>query len=163
MTRAMGSDGDLVASRFARGCRCFAVSIDGAIAGYGWLSTGTEWIGEIQLEITPQPKQGYIWDCATLPAHRQKGVFRSLLVGISDIARGDGLKRLWIGTIAIPAEKALAPSGFMPALHFTSIRLGGWHVLRMRASSDKQLALEGRRILQPKADLLVRRVDRRRH
>src|SRR5207253_2901168 len=55
---AMGHEADLVAARFARGCRCFAVISDGAIAGYGWLSTGPEWVGELQLEIRPGAGEG---------------------------------------------------------------------------------------------------------
>ena len=159
----MGREGELVAGRLARGSRCFAVWIDGGVAGYGWLSTGPEWIGELQLEITPGRREGYIWDCATLVEHRRKGIFRSVLVGISEAARRDGLKRLWIGTIAIPAEKALEPAGFKPALRFTSRRWFGWHVLRVSAAADPTLARAARRVLQPRADLLLRPAEHRVH
>jgi GNAT superfamily N-acetyltransferase len=148
----------------ARGCRCFAVFIDGAVAGYGWLSMGPEWIGELQLEITPNPREGYIWDCATLVEHRRKGIFHSLLVGISDVARREGLKRLWIGTIAVPAEKVLEPSGFRPALRFIVRRVGGWQVLRVvTASSDRKLVAAARAALEPRADFLLRRSEHRVH
>ena len=159
----MGSEGALAAPRLARGCRCFAVRIDGAVAGYGWLSTGPEWIGELQLEITPNPREGYIWDCATVPAHRRKGAFRSLLIGISEAARREGFKRLWIGTIAVPAEKVLAPSGFQPALRFSRARVLGWQVLRVSAPFDPQLARAARAILKPRADLLFRPLVHRAH
>src|SRR5256885_16761373 len=105
----MGPEGDLVAPRFERGCRCFAVVVEGSIAGYGWLSTGPEWIGELQLEIKPRQAEGYIWKCVTLGEHRRKGHFRSLLAGICDAARSTGLKRLWLGSDAIPAGKAVVP------------------------------------------------------
>ena len=159
----MGYEGERVTARLARGCRCFVVRVDGAIAGYGWLSTGPEWIGELQLEITPRRREGYIWDCATLVEHRRKGIFRSLLVGISEVARRDGLQRLWIGTIAIPAEKALEPAGFKLALRFTSRRLLGWHMLRVTAAADATLARAARGVLEPRADLLLRRLERRVH
>ena len=159
----MGPEGDLVASRLGRGCRCFAVRIDGAVAGYGWLSTGAEWIGELQLEITPNPREGYIWDLATLVEHRRKGVFRSLLVGISEAARRYGLKRLWIGTIAVPAEKVLGPSGFKPALYFRSTKLFGWHVLTVASASDAKLTRAARAVLKPRAQLLLRPSERRVH
>jgi GNAT superfamily N-acetyltransferase len=129
----MGGEGDLVAPRLARGSRCFVVSVDGAIAGYGWLSTASEWIGELQLEISPRPGEGYIWNCVTLKEHRRKGVFRSLLLGIYQTARAEGLRRLWIGTVAIPAERALEPSGFRPALHFGVLRLAGLHSMQVTA------------------------------
>src|SRR5438309_6401657 len=116
LAAAMGEEGDLAAIRFARGCRCYVVWIEGAVAGYGWLSTGPEWIGELQLEIKPREREGYIWNCVTLAEHRRRGVFRSLVAGISEHARNGGLKRLWIGSVAIPAERAVELSGFRPAL-----------------------------------------------
>lgn len=115
----------LVGPRFARGCRCFGVMSDGGVAGYGWLSTGPEWIGELDLEIRPGNAEGYIWNCVTLAEHRRKGVFKALVVGISEAARQSGMKRVWIGSVAIPAEKALAPSGFHATAHFHTLRFLG--------------------------------------
>ncbi|MDQ6741776.1 MAG: GNAT family N-acetyltransferase, partial [Candidatus Dormibacteraeota bacterium] len=71
----MGAEGDLVLARLARGCRCLAVRSGGEVAGYGWLSTGPEWIGELGLEIRPAPGEIYVWNCVTLPAHRRRGLF----------------------------------------------------------------------------------------
>jgi GNAT superfamily N-acetyltransferase len=159
----MGTDGDLVAARFARGSRCFAVWIDGGVGGYGWLSTTPEWIGELQLEIRPRPSEGYIWNCATVDEHRRKGIFRSLLVGISESARKQGLKRLWIGSMAIPAEKAVGPSGFKPALYFTALTFGGMHLLRVSAAADTELAGDAISRLGAKAGLHLRLSRPRRH
>ena len=159
----MGHEGDLVRTRFARGCRCFAVWIDGRIGGYGWLSTGPEWIGELQLEITPLTGEGYIWNCATVDEHRRKGIFRALLVGISEVGRREGLRRLWIGSLAIPAEKALAPSGFKPALHCTSSTLGGLHLLRVERATDAVLSSDAVARIKTKAGLHLRWSRSRRH
>jgi GNAT superfamily N-acetyltransferase len=114
---------------------------DGSIAGYGWLSTGPEWIGELQLDIRPGPGEGYVWDCATLPEHRRKGIFKALLSGISNLVNVTGLRRLWIGSVAIPAERSVGPSGFRPALRFSTWRLGPSHVLWTRASPEADLKL----------------------
>ena len=159
----MGPEGDLVTTRFARGCRCFAVWIDGGIAGYGWLSTGPEWIGELQVEIEPGPDEGYVWNCATVDEHRRKGIFRSLLVGMSEHARAAGLKRLWVGSLAIPAEKAVAPSGFKPALYCTSLTLGGLHLLRVERATDGMLASEAVSRIKTQAGLHLRLSRPRRH
>jgi hypothetical protein len=51
------------------------------------------------------------------------------LSGISEIARQDGLLRLWIESVAIPAEKAAGPSRFRPALRFRSLTVAGLHFL----------------------------------
>jgi len=159
----MGPDGDLVGPRMARGCLCFAVWIDGTIAGFGWLSTGPEWIGELQLEIKPREREGYIWNCVTLPEHRRKGVFRSLVAGISLAARRLGSKRVWIGSVAIPAEKALAPIGFAPALRFDSLTVAGLHLMRVSPGADRALANDASSITGVHPGLVIRADRPRRH
>jgi len=158
----MGVEADLVRPRFERGCRCFAVVLDGVVAGYGWLSTGPEWIGELQVEIKPRQAEGYIWNCVTLAEHRQQGVFRSLLAGMAEAGRHAGLKRLWIGSVAIPAEKALAPLGFRPATRFRALTIAGLHLIRV-SSVDSALGGESLRVLSVGPGLLMRGTTRRRH
>lgn len=160
---AMGPDGDLVAKRLARGCRCFAVWIEDSLAGYGWLSAGPEWIGEIQLEIKPRAREAYIWNCVTIPEHRRKGVFRSLVAGISVAAQRSGIRRAWIGSVAIPAERALDPLGYRPALRFDSTGLGGISVVRVSRGPDATLASEAGSAIGVRTGLLIRRARRRRH
>ena len=116
---AMGPEGDLVALRLRRGCRCFAAWEGDAVAAYGWLSAGPEWIGEIGLEITPGPGEAYIWNCVTLPEHRLRGLFRGLVSVICAEARAEGMHRLWIASLRGSAENALVPLGFEPALRVT--------------------------------------------
>ena len=122
---------------------------DGAVAGYGWLSTQPEWIGELQLEIRPGPGEAYIWNCATVAEHRRKGIFKSVLSGISNLSHAAGLRRLWIGSVAIPAERSVGPSGFRRALRFSTWRLGPAHVLRSTApqDADPQLIFDARSVL----------------
>ncbi len=159
----MGPEADLVEPRLARGSRCFAVMVDGSVGGYGWLSTGPEWISEIQLEMIPRPGEGYIWNCATVAAHRRRGVFRSVIVGISEAARREGLRRLWIGSVAIPAEKAVGPSGFRPALRFAAVSFAGLHALRVQSAGDASLVQDAARVVGVLPGLYVRRYQRRRH
>ena len=139
IAEAMGGDGDRAAARFARGCRCFAIEQPGGqIAAYGWLSTGREWIGELGLEIAPGPGEGYVWNCFTLEDHRRQGHYRRLLEGFVGLP---DLRRLWIGSIDDPAEKADADAGFAPVLHF-EVRSGlGMRVLRARPApgADRDL------------------------
>ncbi|MDQ2943718.1 MAG: GNAT family N-acetyltransferase [Candidatus Dormibacteraeota bacterium] len=138
---AMGEEGDLVELRLARGCRCFGAWLDSDLAGYGWLSTGPEWIGELELEIRPNLGEGYIWNCVTLEHQRRRGVLRALLAGIRSRAHEEGLNRLWIGSVAIPAEKAFGPSGFAPALVLASEVIAGYRWLQVRPAAGADLAL----------------------
>ena len=158
----MGVEADLVRPRFERGCRCFAVVLDGVVAGYGWLATGPEWIGELQLEIRPREAEAYIWNCVTLAEHRQQGVFRSLLAGIAEAGRHAGLRRLWIGSVAIPAEKALAPLGFRPATRFRSLTIAGLHLMSV-SLVDSALGRESLHVLSVGPGLVLRGTTRRRH
>jgi GNAT superfamily N-acetyltransferase len=141
------------------------VLIDGAVAGYGWLSVYPEWIGELQLEITPGPTEGYIWNCVTLSEHRRKGVFRSLLIGISAAARQEGLQRLWIGSVAIPAEKAVGPSGFKPALRFETVKLAALHLMAVTTPPNASTSLinEAGEVLSTRPGWHVRHSQQRRH
>jgi GNAT superfamily N-acetyltransferase len=138
---AMGADGDLVETRLARGCRCFVGWLGGELAGYGWLSTKPEWIGELELEIAPGHREGYIWNCFTLEPQRRRGVLRALLAGIRARASEEGFHRLWIGSVAIPAEKAFGQSGFTPALVFASEVITGYRWLQVGAAVGADPAL----------------------
>ena len=114
----MGEEGDRVATRFARGCRAFAMVVDGAVVAYGWVSTAGEWIGELGLEIKPDAGEAYVWNCFTLEAQRRRGHYRRVLEGIVAVARAEGFRRLWIGSVDVPAEKADADAGFARVLGF---------------------------------------------
>jgi GNAT superfamily N-acetyltransferase len=145
----MGPEGHLVATRFARGCRCFGARVGGELVAYGWLSTANEWIGEVELEIRPGSNEGYIWNCATRPEHRRKGYFRAIVKAITAQARTEGLTRLWIGSEQIPAAKAIAQAGFAPSILFTSVWLSGMRWLRVRPadSVDPGLLMAAREVL----------------
>jgi GNAT superfamily N-acetyltransferase len=160
---AMGAEGDLVASRLARDCLCFGAFADSELVGYGWLSRGPEWIGELQVEIKPRQREAYIWNCVTLPEHRRRGVFWSLVAGMSLSARRLGARRVWIGSVEIPAEKALAPLGFRPALHFDVFTAAGLHLMRVRRSTDSRLTTDASSVLGVSPGLVLRASHPRRH
>jgi GNAT superfamily N-acetyltransferase len=114
-----------------RGCRCFGAWIGPELVGFGWVSTAAEWIGELRLDIRPARGEAYIWNCVTLPGHRRKGVFGALLRAIKAQLKSDGLGRVWIGSIADPAESAFPKAGFEPVLRFEVTSLGGLRWLRV--------------------------------
>jgi GNAT superfamily N-acetyltransferase len=145
----MGPDGDLVSSRLARGCRCFAARLGQQVVAYGWLSTSREWIGEVELEIAPHQGEAYIWNCATDTEYRRRGFFGAIVKSITAQARTEGLKRVWIGSLDIPASKAVAQAGFVPAIHFTSVWMYGMRWLRVRPAGgvDPRVELAAREVL----------------
>ena len=139
----MQVDRALVRARMDRGCRCFVARAGEETVAYGWLATGTEWIGEVELEITPGPGEAYIWNCATDPLHRRRGFFRAVVGGIAAQAREEGLARVWIGTLDIPPAKAVAQLGFSPAIRFTSVWLSGVRWLHVTPAPGAGEALVG--------------------
>jgi hypothetical protein len=142
---AMGGEGELAGLRLARGCRCFSV-FSSALAGeevlaYGWLSSGAEWIGEIRLEIKPEPGEAYIWNCLTLPAQRRRGMFRAMLVRICSVLRDEGGARLWIASSRGGTVSTLAAVGFRPVLAIGEVNLADVRLLRTTAAPAAEPAL----------------------
>jgi hypothetical protein len=150
---AMGEEGDRVAMRFKRGCRAFASIQAGAVVSYGWLSSGREWVGEVAIEIAPADREAYVWNCFTLEPFRRRGHYRKVLEGIVSVARAEGLSRLWIGSVDVPAEKADADAGFLRVLRFHVTHSRGNRGLRVSAAEGaeprlvdealKRLGMEG--------------------
>jgi GNAT superfamily N-acetyltransferase len=127
----MGVEGDRVAPRMQRGCRCFGAWMGTDLVGYGWVSTAAEWIGETQVEVRPARGEAYIWNCVTLPEHRRKGVFGALLRAIKAQLKGDGRGRVWIGSLSDPAESAFPKAGFVPVLRMDFTALAGLRWVRI--------------------------------
>jgi GNAT superfamily N-acetyltransferase len=130
----MGHEGDRVHARFARGCRCFAVDQGDSVVAFGWLSTGPEWVGELSTEIKPGPGEAYVWNCFTLAGHRRRGHYRRLLQGMVALLRAEGVRRLWIGSVEDPAEKADADAGFRPVIHLACNSYGPLRMLRAESA-----------------------------
>ena len=151
LVAAMAGEGELAGLRLARGCRCFAAYVGDSVAAYGWLSCGAEWIGEIRLEIKPEAGEAYVWNCLTLPPHRQQGMFRAILVRISTVLREEGVGRLWIASGGGEAEKALPRAGFRPVLQLgeSPLGLGGLRLLHAHAITgvDPSLVAAARRVM----------------
>jgi len=121
LAQAMGLDDSApVLERFARGSRCYVVRVAGALASYGWVSFGEEWISELGLHIRLAPGEVYIWDCATLPAYRGQGLYPALLEHIVNDLSAEGLRRAWIGadTGSMASQKGIIRAGFQPIADF---------------------------------------------
>jgi GNAT superfamily N-acetyltransferase len=161
----MGAEGDLAAARLARGCRCFAAWLGAAIVGYGWLSTKAEWVGELELEIAPDPGDAYLWNCVTLTPHRRQGVFRSLVASVVTEGRQEGSRRIWIATLDNLAENAVVRAGFFPVIRFaTTSRVGfRWLKITPVQGVDRDLMAAALRAIRIKPGSSLRRSQRRRH
>jgi GNAT superfamily N-acetyltransferase len=161
----MEAESGLVPGRLARGSRCFGAWVGHELVGYGWLSTRSEWIGELDLQIGLPAGEAYIWNCVTLARHRRKGVFRSVVTSIVGQAHKEGLARLWIASIVGVGGKTIQQAGFVPALRFDAGRMLGIHWLRVSAMEGvaPNLLASAREAVSVRGPLLVRRSITRKH
>jgi hypothetical protein len=133
--------------------------------GYGWLSTKSEWIGEVELEIDLPAGEAYVWNCVTLGPHRRKGVFRSVVTAIVGQAYKDGLARLWIASLEGVGGKTMQQAGFQPVLRFNSAKRLGLHWLMVSPADgvDPDLLASAREAVTVKGALSVHRSVTRTH
>jgi ribosomal protein S18 acetylase RimI-like enzyme len=103
-----------ITKRLESGRQCYAASVDGQVVAYGWVSLREEGIGELNLRIKLLPGEAYIWDCATLPAFREQGLYSALLIYILGELRLQGLCRAWIGADYdnVASQKGMRRAGF---------------------------------------------------
>jgi ribosomal protein S18 acetylase RimI-like enzyme len=115
LAAAMG-DGALaeVYKRFEAGRSCYAAWVEDQLAAYGWVSFEEEYIGELSLHLRLLPGEAYIWDCATLPAFRQKRLFSALLGYMLAELRAGPLCRVWIGANLdnVASQRGIDRAGF---------------------------------------------------
>jgi len=100
--------------RLESGRHCYSAWVGDQLTAYGWVSFDNEYIGELNLRIRLLPGEAYIWDCATLPAFRQKRLYSALLVHILGELRSGQLCRAWIGADLANtiSQKGIAHAGF---------------------------------------------------
>src|SRR5205085_7281086 len=105
-----------VLERFAGGRRCYVALVDGAIAGYGWVSFEEEAISELGMSFRLASDEVYIWDCASLPAYRGQRLYPALLSHMLTDLREEGLHRAWIGadSVSLASQKGIILAGFQP-------------------------------------------------
>ena len=103
-----------ITKRLKNGRQCYTAWVEGQVAAYGWASFENEDIGELNLRIKLLQGEAYIWDCATLPAFREKLLYSALLSYILGELRAQNLCRAWIGADLdnIASQKGMARAGF---------------------------------------------------
>ncbi len=117
LTAVIGSPSmDEIRRRFEAGARCYAAWVGSDLAAYGWVSFEEEYVGEFNLWVRLVPGEAYIWDCFTLPAFRQRGLYSALLAHILAELEHDNECRVWIGADMdnVASQRGIARAGFRP-------------------------------------------------
>ncbi|HZQ97331.1 MAG TPA: GNAT family N-acetyltransferase [Chloroflexota bacterium] len=100
-----------VAGRLEAGNRCYAARLGGVAVGYGWVADGSAAIGELDLAFRLEAGDRYLWDFATLPAWRGRGLYPRLLQAI---LRAEDRGRFWIINAPenLASARGIARAGF---------------------------------------------------
>jgi GNAT superfamily N-acetyltransferase len=114
-----------VAKRLSEGHRPYVAWLDGEPVAYGWVATLAAYVGELDLTIKLPQADRYLWDFATLPAWRGRGIYPHLLQSIL-MAEAPFVERFWI--IAAPENRAssagINKAGFTSIAHLSFQREG---------------------------------------
>jgi GNAT superfamily N-acetyltransferase len=124
-----------IQARFDEGARCYVAFLNDTPVGYGWVGTKVGHIREIGLEWTLGEPDCILWDFATLPAYRGRGVYPHLLQAIIR-AESTHTERFWIGHQGqnVASQRGIQKAGFI--LHNLTL-----------------LTSEGQVVQQPQGDL----------
>ena len=121
---------DEVAGRLADGHALFRALVDGELAAYGWSASERAHIGGLDLAFAIPPGERYLWDFATMPAYRGRGIYPLLLQAIlrrqSDVAEG-----FWIGHDPSNhgSRRGILKAGFQTAGHIWQLTDGALAVV----------------------------------
>lgn len=101
------------AARLDAGHHAYLAALDGRPVGYGWAATSAASIGEVGLAFGLPSDERYLWDFATLPAYRGRGLYPRLLQAI---LRAEAATRAWIlhAPENGPSGAGIARAGFRP-------------------------------------------------
>lgn len=140
-----------VAERLEGNRRCFTLRVDGALAAYGWLTHGIEYVGELERSFNLDSDEAYIWDCATLPGWRGQRCYSNLLSHLIYRMHQEGIPRIWIGASRQnePSVKGFANAGFRPVVDVLYCRLYRftWFSIYRDSSAPASLVSAAYRIL----------------
>ncbi len=85
-----------VVARVETGHRPYVAHLEGRAVAYGWSAARESAIGELGIRFTIPPANRYLWDFATLPPWRGRGLYPRLLQAIL-IAEAVDAEYFWIG------------------------------------------------------------------
>jgi GNAT superfamily N-acetyltransferase len=112
-----------VTARIGAGHRIYIASLGGAPTSYGWVATLSSSIGELDLSFSLPAGDRYLWDFATLPEWRGRGLYPRLLQAIMDREVADA-QRFWIINAPenVASGKGISKAGFAPVGDLSFLR-----------------------------------------
>ncbi|MGE3572452.1 MAG: GNAT family N-acetyltransferase [Dehalococcoidia bacterium] len=140
LAEATGLPIRVVDQRISEGHRPYLALLNGEPAAYGWVATRSATIGELALSFRIPAGNRYLWDFATLPAFRGRGLYPSLL---AEIARREcpPATRLWIihAPENLPSGIGITRAGFASVAEL-SFDSGGRPALKSLGNNHRAAA-----------------------
>lgn len=86
----------------------------GTVLAYGWIARAGDTVDDLGFPMEMPPGEGWIYDCATIPAARGRGLYTALLGAMRAEFSTRGLERGWIGTEPRnwASQRGIARAGF---------------------------------------------------
>ncbi|MGH2516468.1 MAG: GNAT family N-acetyltransferase, partial [Ktedonobacterales bacterium] len=86
----------------------------GSVLAYGWIARAGDAVNDLGFPLEMPPGEGWIYDCATVPAARGRGLYTALLHTMRVEFASQGLERGWIGTEPRnwASQRGIARAGF---------------------------------------------------
>lgn len=105
-----------VQRRARTGNRPYVASVDGTPVAYGWVATGSAEFANRLCEFEVPDSARYLWDFATVPAWRGRGLYPRLLQAIISAEVADA-ERFWIlhAWENEASKRGIAKAGFQPS------------------------------------------------
>lgn len=125
----------------------FLLRVNGEPAAYGWSARGPAEIGGLDLRFTVPSGERYLWDFATLPTYRGRGLYPLLLQAILRRQMAEA-EWFWIGHEPHneASRRGILKAGFRLAGHVQR-RPDGQLVLSRAAEAEPALARGAARLL----------------
>lgn len=104
-----------VQARVDAGHRPYLARLGGLPVAYGWVATRSASIGALGISFSVPLGNRYLWDFATLPRWRGRGIYPRLLQAI--LMHEGGASRFWIGHDApnLASARGILKAGFTRA------------------------------------------------
>jgi GNAT superfamily N-acetyltransferase len=109
--------------RLASGHRLYVGYLGAAAVTYGWVATEAANIGELGAQFAISGSGRYLWDFATHPTFRGRGLYPRLLQAI---LATEATQRFWIINAPenLPSASGIRKAGFTPAGHLSVLADG---------------------------------------
>jgi GNAT superfamily N-acetyltransferase len=121
--------------------------LDGQPVAYGWSAAREGAIQELELEFAIPAHNRYLWDFATLPAWRGRGVYPRLLQAVLQLEAAM-VDRFWIGHTAdnMASRRGIIKAGFQQVEALVASPTGHLHIMAMGPSACAEVSPMGLRL-----------------